>query len=619
MAPSGRGSPPTGSARKFIPALVVGAGLYAYHNSFTGPFIFDDISTISNNATIRQLWPLWGAMSPPANSPVTGRPVVNLSLAVNYALGGLDVWGYHAVNLAIHILAALVLYGVVRRTLLCPSLREQYGAEAPWLALAVALIWVVHPLQTESVTYITQRTESLMALFFLLTLYCVIRGVESSHPGPWYAAAVVSTGLGMGSKEVMVVAPLVVLAYDRLFLSKSFQETFRQRPGLYTGLAACWVIFAALAQARVGKDVARLGLSEVTQWEYAKTQAGVIVHYLRLAFWPHPLVGDYDDWPLAKSVRTILPSAGVVMTFLGVTLWALYRRLRLAFLGVWVFLILAPTSSFYPIVTEVAAERRMYLPLAGVIALVVICGHAVLREVCRRLGRQALQRVLGAAVLVAIVATLTPLTLRRNEDYRSTASFWSDVVAKRPNNARARVGLGASLRRQGRLDEAMAHYSEALRINPQYAEAHAGLGAALSRQGRLDEAMAHYMEALRISPHYALGHFNLGTAYASLGKLDDAIAYYSSALRIDPNYADAHINLAGLLARQGKLKEAISHYSQALRIAPSVGAYYNLGAALALDGRTQEAIQQLQAALKLDPGFDQARRALAGLTSSGAR
>ncbi len=610
--------------RKFIPVLVVCAGLYAYHNSLRVPFTFDDLTAIQNNPTIRRLW---SALSPPGgDSPwsrgyaVTGRPVVNFSLAVNYALGGLNVWGYHVVNVALHILNALVLYGVVRRTLVRPSLRDRYGDEACWLALAVALIWVVHPLGTESVTYITQRTELLMALFFLLTLYCVIQGVESSHPVSWYAAAVVSAGLGIGSKEVTVVAPLVVLAYDRLFLSKSFQETFRQRGGLYAGLAGTWVIFAALGLRRVAPDITYLGSRQVTPWDYAKTQSGVIVHYLRLSFWPDPLVADYADWPLAGSLTTVLPWALVVMTLLGATAWAFHRRLQLAFLGVWFFLILAPSSSFYPLVTEVVAERRMYLPLAGVVALVVLGGHMALAETWRRLRWQpGRQRVVEVVALLAMVATLAPLTVRRNEDYRSEVSFWSDVVAKRPNNARAHYNLGNALERQRKPDEAIAHYAEAIRIEPNYLIAHNNLGIALASQGRLDEAIAHYAEALRLNPKFATAHNNLGIALARQGRLDEAIAHYAEALRINPNYAQAHHNLATDLATQGKLKEAIAHYAEALRIAPGADAHYSLGITLARDGRTQEAIRHLEAALKLKPGFQQARRALAGLTSSGAK
>ncbi len=647
MSPSAQGPSLIVGARKFVPPfLVICAGLYAYHNSLHAPFIFDDLDAITGNPTIRRLWPPWRAMSPPPDSPVTGRPIVNLSLAVNYTLDGLNVWGYHVFNLAIHILVALVLYGIVQRTLRGPSLRSRHGNEAPWLALAVALVWVVHPLQTDSVTYITQRTELLMGLFFLLTLYCVIRGAESSGSGVWYAAAVVFTVLGMGSKEVMAVAPVVVLAYDRLFLSRSFHETFWRRRSLYAGLAATWLIFAALVQTRMGTDIAILGSTEVTPWDYAKTQSGVIVHYLRLSLWPDPLVADYDDWPLAKSATTILPSAALAITLLCATLWTCHRRLPVAFLGVWFFLILAPTSSFWPIVTEIAAERRMYLPLAAVIVPIVIGGHMVLREICCRLRwRTVLQRSLEAAVVVTIVTTLAHITVRRNEDYRSTESFWSDVAAKRPNNARGHVGLGDALARQGKFEEAFAHYSKALRINPDYALAHNDLGNALAQQGKFEEAFAHYSEALRIHPNYALAHNGLGNALAQQGKLEEAFAHYSKALRINPDYALAHNGLGNVLAQQGKLEEAFAHYSEALRINPDYAlahnglgnalaqqgkleeaiahysealrinpdyalAHYNLGITLAREGKIPEAIRHLEVALKLDPAFQQARRVL---------
>ncbi len=490
-----------GGANRFIPLLAIFAGVYAYHNSLQGPFIFDDLVAITGNRTIRQLWPPRSLVLAPFDSPVTGRPITNFSFAVNYALGGLNVWGYHVFNLAIHILAALVLYGVVRRTLLGPSLRDRHGDQASWFALAVALIWAVHPLQTESVTYITQRTELLMGLFLLLTLYCVIRSVESSRPAAWYAAAVVFTVLGIGSKEVMAVALVVVLAYDRLFLSKSFREAFRHRWGLYAGLAASWLIFAALLPTRVGIDIETLSLTGVTPWVYAKTQSGVIVHYLRLSFWPAPLVGDYDDWPLAKSAAAILPSAAVVITLLCATLWTFHRRLQPACLGVWFSLILAPSSSFWPLPSEIAAERRMYLPLAAVIVLIVTGGHMVLREISSRLKwPPSLYRFLAAALVVTIVATLAHTTVRRNEDYRSAESFWNDVLAKRPNNARGHINLGHYLLRQGRIDEALSHFSQALRIKPNDALAHYNLGNALDSQGKLEEAIAHYSEALRIDP-----------------------------------------------------------------------------------------------------------------------
>ena len=654
----GRGSA-VSAAAWVAPVLLILAGVWAYDNGLRGPFILDDLSSIPGNPSIRQLWPLSGLLSAPPDSTVGPRPVVNFSLAVNYALGGLDVWGYHAFNLAVHIVAALALYGIVRRTLLRPALRERHGDAAPWLALAVALIWVVHPLQAESVTYTVQRTELLMGLFFLLTLYCVIRGAEAARPGAWYAAAIASSAVGMGSKEVMAMAPVVVLAYDRLFLSPSFRETFHRRWALYAGLAATWLVFVALVLIRTGPDVARANTTfliarnltpgDVSSWDYLKTQAGVVVHYLRLAFWPDPLVGDYDDWPLAKSVVTILPSAALLLALLGAAVWAFHRRRPVAFLGVWFFLILAPTSSIWPLFTEVAAERRMYLPLAAVIALAVVGVHLALGAAWRRLRWDAgRRRWLEAALVVAIVATLAHLTARRNEDYRSAVSFWSHVVATRPHNARAHNHLGNYLSYQGKVDEALRHLSEAVRIRPNYAAAHNNLGIMLAKQGKNEEAIAHYAEAIRLIPAYTAAHNNLGIVLASQGKNEEAVARYAEAIRLDPNdpqaynnlgielagrgkleeaiaryteairlnpdFAQAHNNLGLALAGQGKLREAIAHYSEALRIAPSAGTHYNLGAALARNGKTQDAIHHLEAALKLDPGLQRARRALAELT-----
>jgi hypothetical protein len=192
--------------RRLIPVLLVAAGILAYHNSFHGPFIFDDEPSIPDNPHLYSLWPPSSVLSAPPYSTVAGRPTVCLTLAVNFALGGLNVWGYHAFNLAIHLACTLVLFGILRRTFAGEKLRDRFGAASVGLAAMIALLWELHPLQTECVDYIVQRTESLMGLLLLLTLYCTLRGSESARPGKWYLAAIASCVLGMGSKEVMVSA-----------------------------------------------------------------------------------------------------------------------------------------------------------------------------------------------------------------------------------------------------------------------------------------------------------------------------------------------------------------------------------------------------------------------------
>jgi Flp pilus assembly protein TadD len=599
--------------RQFIPVLIIAAGIGAYHNSLQGPFIFDDVSCILDNPHIRHLWPIWDAMSTHTESAVNGRPVVCLTLAVNYALGGLNVWGYHAFNLTVHLLAALVLFGILRRTFEGEKLRDRFGAAAVWLAAAIALIWEVHPLQTECVDYIVQRTESLMGLFLLLTLYCTLRGSQSSRPRVWYLAAVVSCALGMGSKEVMVGAPLIVLLYDRMFLASSFRKLWQRRISLYIGLAATWLMLGGLV-AGVPHSTTGFGVKGLTSWDYLKTEAGVIVYYLRLCFWPHPLVINYSDWPITLSLEDALVSGAAVLGLLGATVWAFRCRPWLGFLGAWFFIILGPTSSILPSAGEAVAERRMYLPLAAVVTIVLVGTFALEKRFVNKQQGIALGCVAGGSVAVL----LTSLTIQRNGDYNSEVTIWQDTVEKRPNNPQARCQLGSALLRAGDAQKAVEEFVQALRIKPDDAAAQNNLGNALLQAGNAQEAIEHYEQALRIQPDFAEAHNNLAIALVQLGRLSEAISHNEQALRINPNNTEAHNNLGVVLMGQGRLPEAIGHYQQALRIEPNYAdAHNNLGLALARAGHAPEAIEHYEQALRAKPDYAQAHNnlglALAGL------
>src|SRR5579859_6195074 len=263
---------------KFIVLAVVFAGFLAYSNSLSGPFVFDDLNSISENRTIRHLWPPWNAFSPShgTGSTVEGRPILNFTFAVNYALGGTMPRGYHAVNLVIHILAGLTLFGIARRTLLQPVVAKWFETEATPLALAIAVIWMVHPLATAAVTYVVQRAESLMGLFYLLTMYCAIRGAESEKKGPWYALSVTACLLGMATKEVMVYAPLMVLLYDRTFITGSFSQAWKQRRQLYVGLASTWAVLGYLVMTTGSHGGTASFGSGFTWWQYALIQCRAI-------------------------------------------------------------------------------------------------------------------------------------------------------------------------------------------------------------------------------------------------------------------------------------------------------------------------------------------------------
>jgi tetratricopeptide (TPR) repeat protein len=573
------------------------AAFAAYHNSFSGPFIWDDLLSITDNPTIRHLG---SALSPPNDVGVGGRPISNLTLALNYALGGTEVWGYHAFNLLIHTLAGLTLFGLVRRTLQRPVLNERFGTFALPLALAVAVIWTVHPLQTEAVTYITQRYESMMGLFYLFTLYCFVRSVESAAPVKWQILSVVACLLGVMSKEIIVTAPVMVLLYDRTFVAGSFLEAWRRRWRYYLGLASMWLLLVPLLTG-VHQRSAGFGLG-VTWWRYALNSCRSVVLYLKLAVWPHPLVLDYGT-DIVHHASEITPYVMVLAVLVAGTAVALWRRPVVGFAGAWIFVILAPASSVVPLAGQPMAEHRMYLSLAAVIGLGVLALYA-------RIGRRSIP------VFAAAAAGLGWITIQRNKDYRSELTIWSDTVAKRPNSERAHNNLGIAWSKMpGRLDDAIAQYREALRLKPGYAEVHYNLGAAWAKMpGRLHDAAAQYEEALRLKPDYMEAHYSLGVAWSKMpGRLQDAIAQYEAALRLKPDYAAAHNNL-GLAWSQmpGRLQDAIAQYEAALRLQPdSAEAHNNLGNAWSqVPGRLKDAAAQFEAALRLKPDYAEAHNNL---------
>ena len=586
--------------------IVALAALASYHGCFQAPFVYDDLKAIPENPSIRHLLPPWDALlSAPGGTTVGGRPVANLTLAMNYALSGTDVWSYHALNLLIHVLAGLALLGIVRRTLAGPALRGRFGRDALPLSLAVALLWTLHPLQTESVTYVVQRVESLMGLLYLLTLYLFIRSLDSARPVLWRAGAVAACLLGMATKEVMSTAPLLVLLYDRTFAAGSFREAWRQRRGLYLALAATWLPLPLLVAATGWNRGGSVGFNAgVAPWDYWLTQLEAIARYAGLAVWPAPLVFEYGPFRF-RGLGELAPFALVVLPLAAATLAALRFRPAAGFLGAWFFVILAP-SSVVPVATQTMAEHRMYLPLAAVVAAAVALAHALA-------GRRSWP-LLGLLAL-----GLGFLTERRNQVYRSDLSLWADTVAKRPDNTNARNNLGLALFHAGRTAEAIAQYNEALRLQPSYPGALNNLGNALDKSGRTPEAIAMYESAVRLEPKYAAAHYNLGRALDRSGRTGEALAHLEESLRIEPGFAQGRVDYGGALLRSGRSAEAIEQYQAALGAVPGfAAAHHGLGTALLQMGKLPEAVEELGTALRLEPDDARAHFELANaLVESG--
>lgn len=543
-----------------LAAVLCVVTLWAYRRSFAAPFIFDDLQWILEDARIRSLWPLGSLVGN------TARPVWFLSLALNFAWGGYDPRGYHLVNFLIHLAAGLVLFGIVRRSArLAPG---AWSAEpgASWLGFVVALLWMVHPLQTESVTYVVQRCESLMGLCYLLAVYCLLRGATATHAWPWYLGVVAASSVGMGTKEVMATAPVVLLLYDRAFLASSWRAVFRSRWWVYAGLLPAWIWLGFQLRPSFDAEVAAtagFGVQGVTWWEYLRSQGGVILYYLRLCFWPVPLCLDYQ-WPVAEDAWAIYLPGSVILSLLLVTLVAWRFWPRLSFLGCWFFLILAPTSSVVPI-ADLAFEHRMYLPLAAVSVLVVLVCQALLRRLFRD---DHARGIVGVAGLTIVSMLLILTTIQRNADYRDLVRMWQKTLAVAPHNHRAHFNLGRAYGQRGMIDKEREHYQQALQLNPRYAKAHGNLGVLLAQAGQDEEAIRHYRQAIQLKPDYLLAYVNFANLLARQGQYERAEALYRRALEVGPGDARALQNLGQTLQKQGRTAAAISVYRQAVRARP---------------------------------------------------
>lgn len=588
-----------------LAAAIIGVfGLAAYGNSLGGPLVLDDTDAIARNTTIRRIWPpTW--LFPPPGTGVGHRPLANLSLAFNYACGGDNVRGYHVLNLLLHFGSALTLFGIIHRTLERMRIprppRSRQPPPAVQLATAATLLWTLHPVHPATVTYLSQRTELLMALCYLLTVYAFIRSTAPGAGRFWSAFSVATCAAGMAAKEVMVTAPVLVLLYDRHFIAGSFAASWQRRRPYYLMLAATWLVLALLLRDGLAPKGAGFGLG-VTWLQYGLTECGALLRYLGLAVWPHPLVFDYGPVFASLTVDAVA-AAVVILLLLAMTIVRQRHASAVGFAAAAFFLILAPTSSIVPIAQQPIAENRLYLPLAVLAATAVIALH-------RAIGSRALTAVALAAPMFGA------LTFDRNVLFQDEIMLWADTAAKRPQNPRALASYALALAESGRPREAIAPFERALQLDPQSFATLQNLGNARFQLGEFAAATTCYQRAVTLQPRLASAHNNLGAAQLETGDTTAALASFSLALALEPDHTGAHLNAGRALLAARRFAEAAVHYRALTRITPtSPEAHYNLGVALAGAGTVNgtEAASALQRALTLRPDFPAARHELARL------
>lgn len=572
------------SNRLYLVGIVL-AGLAAYSNSFSCAFVFDDGENIVEDQSIRSWSSTIFATYEQIPPGMRDRPVVRWSFALNYSLGEYSPWGYHVINLAIHLVAGCLLFDIVRRTLLLDETPGRLKGRASALAFIVALVWTVHPLQTESVTYIVQRCESMMGMLFLGCLYCLLRGSQSGNSVRWNVGAVICCWLGMGCKEVMATAPLIVLLYDRCFLSRSVNEVVRRRwwvyvamvpPVVYLLVRASRVIFNAGGSEEIVEEL--VAVHRPDRWSYLRTQPWVVLHYLRLCFWPTGQCLDYW-WPVASGPLQVVVPSIIVVGMIGASMVALRFRPRLGFLGASIFIILSPTSTIIPL--HLAFEHRMYLPLASVVALSVLAVAQLFDQLERRnqLEQSARQR-LAVTLVVAVVVGLVSLTWLRNEAYQSGVHCWRDVVRKADHNPRAHLNLAVALynragsssdagQQQRDFSEAEFHFERGIELDPNNPFSRVQYGLMLYQLAMVEQlsdakisllvrAIEQFEKVIELKPketalHRQVAariHHDLGLVFLGANKRQFAIEQFRKALGLNPEHSKVKADLQAALATE---------------------------------------------------------------------
>ena len=615
------------------PLLVVLAGFLAYSNSFQGVFLLDDESMIVDNPMIRSFTPV-------SKFIFEGglRKLPLLSFAANYEMGGLDPTGYHYFNVAVHLLAAVSLYGLAFVTFSSPVWATEQRSQAALIAFFISLLWVVHPLNTQAVDYIVQRIESMMGLAFFLFLLLYASSRYSKHPRAFLVAAWLVFCAGLACKEVMVMSLPVAMLYDRAFLSSSWHEAFRSAGVFWLACALPLAVAAIfIIPAVLGSDSAvGLSLKSVTPSQYLSTQPEVILHYLRLAIVPWPQVFDYG-WEPETNMTNILLASGVVLAVIAGLIWLFTRKPQFAFWGLAAALVLFPTSSFIPL-QDLAVEHRMYVPLA----FVLVIGVLSLSFIGSKLfgGHPTL---ITSVICLGLSGILAMLTLSRNHEYKSKIGMWEDVVAKTVDSGsknmlagRAYSNLGNAYADKEQWEKSIECLEKALTCRQFASSVHGNLTRAYVATGKSQLAKQHCVKALELEPdsgrirqqaglieimegnfaeaekHFRMAHqmaptdtvilVNLAQCNLQLGNPKEAESLLRKAISNDAKAAEPRRRLVDLLIRRSELDaslEAAGDYAKTLPSDPR--ANLQLGMIWAAKGDSAKSVAQLVIASQFDP------------------
>lgn len=546
--------------------------IIVYSNIISAPFIFDDLPNITHNYYLRinkiDFQQLFDAGFKSANS---NRPVANISLALNYYFGQYNTAGYHIVNIIIHTINGILVYFlsllILKQVSNLPNqaVSGSFYRSIPLMSLFSALIFIVHPVQIESVTYIVQRMTSMAVMFYLLSLFLYINGrLVRIKWKKWtmFFGCFLSWVLALGSKEIAATLPLIILVYEWYFFHDLQFGWLKQNIKFFLGLLAIsgLVVFIYLGENPFDRVLASYVHRDFTMSERVLTQFRVVAFYISLLFWPHPsrlnlLHHVTTSSSLIEPITTLF-SILAIGALIGVAIHIARKHRLISFCILWFFLNLLIESSVIGL--EMIFEHRLYLPMFGFSLLVAYF----------LFNFPSMRRLWIILISTVIILSMSTAAYVRNTVWKSKITLWKDCVKKSPQLVRPHYNLGNALKEQGLILYAIEQYKEALRIKPDHVKAHTNLGNALREQGLIDDAIEHYKEALSIKPDDAGAHNNLGNTLIEKGLIDGAIEHYEEALRLKPDYADARNNLGVALINRGNIDGAIEQFRKALQINP---------------------------------------------------
>lgn len=618
-------------------AAVCAAVVVVYASGLTAPFIMDDASSVTANRSIRSLWPIWPVICYPHGEGRThdGRPLLNLSLAVNRAVTGMSPVGFRVVNIALHCVNALLLMTLARQLLARPAVPAAVRERAGEIAFVAALLWAVHPLGTGAVTYVVQRAESLGAFMILATVLLAVISMLAADAGrPTWTLPLVAllSALAGTAKETSVVIPFITLLIDRALLSGTWRGVLRHWPW-HLAAAASWPSVIVMLTALGGRGSSAGFGSGAQPWLYLLTQSRAIWLYLARIFWPQGLIFDYGDFLSSGLAESGGWLAATAILFAAVVYG--YGRAPVGFLGpLLFFVLLGPTSSIIPVKTQTIAEHRAYLASAALIVPLVAAAYRLAIEV-------KFSRPVITGLVAAVALALGLATAARNREFVNPEILWRKALAAEPRNERAMINLATQLiakkkpaslaeaerllarvaetgrypkvysinvgslaKAQGRFPEALAAIDAVLELTPDEPATLADRGYVLWKLSRLPEALADLDRAIALDDQIAPAWLNRGNVLLDLGKQEEAERSFARSVEIDPKYAKGWDHLGIARQARGDRAAALAAFDRAVSLdAADPEACYNRANLLVALGRPADALADYDAAIRNDPRF----------------